>query len=99
MRYNQLKEREIFKRAKYIKYVDANGNPVGNESAIKSAPILFFQRIQGDGLLVKLSIYDAMPDGYKSLYGVLATPAGFRWIYNGKSMFGSLRRKALLRVN
>lgn len=99
MRYKELKEKEIFKQAKYIKYVDVNGKSVSDTSVIKIAPVLFFQRVQGNGLLVKLRIYDTMPEGYKTLHGAVMTPAGFKWIYNGNGVFSSVRRRALLRVN
>lgn len=98
MRYKELKEREAFKQAKYIKYVDVNGKSVSNANVIKIAPILFFQRIQGNGLLVKLRIYDTMPEGYKTLHGAVMTPTGFKLIYNGNNVFSGVRRRALLKV-
>lgn len=96
--YNRLKETDVFKKAKYVKYIDIHGNPVPEEKAIRKAPIVLYHRISGGGLLVKLWICSEMPNGFKELKGALTAPVGFRWVYNGKSLFGGNRRVALLRT-
>ncbi len=97
LKWKQLIEREVYKQAKYVKYVDENGKEVKEEKAIKIAPILLINEMDDGGLLVKLWICDKMPKGFKVLKGALTAPNGFCWVYNGKSLFDDNRRKALLK--
>ena len=45
-----------------------------------------------------VKIFTSMPDGWKYVKGALTAPNGYKWIYNGKSIFGDEYKQALLKV-
>jgi hypothetical protein len=91
-------EREIYKRAKHIKYVDNEGLDLNMEKPIPSAPVLYFEELKDGTLLVKLWVCNKMPDGWRLKFGALTAPNGFHWICNGRSRFDVAYRVALLRA-
>ena len=50
-------------------------------------------------LLEQFTVYFVMPDGWKEIIGAQTAPSGYVWIFNGKSIFSSEYRHALLKVN
>ena len=44
-----------------------------------------------------LKIVEKIPDGWKILEGATTAPKGYKWVYNGKSLFSGKREKALLK--
>ena len=42
-------------------------------------------------------IVEKIPDGWKILEGATTAPKGYKWVYNGKSLFSGKREKALLK--
>ena len=50
-------------------------------------------------LLEQFTVYFVMPDGWKEIMGAQTAPSGYVWIFNGKSIFSSEYRHALLKVN
>ena len=98
LNFNELKQREIYKQAKHIKYIDIDGNEVKEVKAIKIAPILLVDSRDDGDVTVKLDICNTMPEGFKVLNGATTAPVGFCWIYNVKSIFSEARKKALLRL-
>lgn len=98
MTLKELTQKDIYKQAKYIKYIDETGKEIKESKAIKIAPILLIKPIDDGGLIVKLWICDTMPKGFSVLQGASTAPVGFCWIYNGESLFNNKRRRALLRI-
>lgn len=45
-----------------------------------------------------VKIFTSMPDGWKDIKGALTAPNGYKWIYNGKPIFGDEYEQALLKV-
>ena len=45
-----------------------------------------------------VKILTSMPDGWKDVKGALTDPNGYKWIYNGKPIFGDEYEQALLKV-
>lgn len=93
-----LEEREVFKRAKFVRFTDEDEEPVDNQKVIRLAPILNWERVSGDGLVVKLWICNRMPTGFRTLRGALTAPRGYKWIWNGHSRFSGYFRHALLKL-
>lgn len=44
-----------------------------------------------------VKIVEKMPDGWKILEGATTAPKGYKWVYNGESLFSGKREKALLK--
>ena len=93
----ELMEREVFKNAKLIKYVDFDKKELITEKPLVVAPVLFFEELENNTLYVQLWVHKSMPEGWKVRAGALTAPKGFCWIYNGKSSFDEKYKKALLR--
>ena len=45
-----------------------------------------------------VKIFTSMPDGWKYVKGALTAPNCYKWIYNGKPIFGDEYEQALLKV-
>ena len=45
-----------------------------------------------------VKILTSMPDGWKDVKGALTAPNGYKWIYNGKPIFGDEYEQALLKL-
>lgn len=45
-----------------------------------------------------VKIFTSMPDGWKYVKGALTAPNDYKWIYNGKPIFGDEYEQALLKV-
>jgi hypothetical protein len=97
MLLREVMEREIYKKAKYIKYVDEDGNVLQEEKVFKKISVLYFKELAGNGVEIKLWVCNAMPMGWKIKVGAITAPKGFYWIYNGKSIFSTKYKKTLLR--
>ena len=97
--FQDLKQKELYKKAKYIKYVDMDGNEVTEVKAIKIAPIILVDSRDDGGVVVTLRIYNTMPEGLKVLKDATTNPVGFNWICNGKSAFSKERETALLKLS
>lgn len=46
-----------------------------------------------------LRIVDHIPEGWKPLKGALTAPRGYKWIYNGESLFSGKRKTALVPIS
>ena len=46
-----------------------------------------------------VKIFTSMPDGWKDIKGALTAPNGYKWIFNGCSLFTDDYRQALLKVS
>lgn len=46
----------------------------------------------------KVKVVNEMPKGWQVLEGATTAPVGYKWIYNGKSLFSKQREKALLKI-
>lgn len=42
------------------------------------------------------TILDHVPKGWKILEGAMTAPRGYKWIYNGESLFSGKRKAALV---
>lgn len=47
-------------------------------------------------LLETTPVYSEVPKGWREIKGATTAPSGFKWISNGKSMFGGEREQALV---
>ena len=41
---------------------------------------------------------DSMPEGWKEINGATTAPNGYKWIFNGKSIFSKEYEHALLKI-
>ena len=41
-------------------------------------------------------VLDHVPKGWKILEGAMTAPRGYRWIFNGESLFSGKRKRALV---
>ena len=41
-------------------------------------------------------VLDHVPKGWKILEGAMTAPRGYKWIYNGESLFSGKRKTALV---
>ncbi len=94
----EVMEREVYKTARYIKYIDIDGKDLPANKYFGNATVLYFGETDDGGLVVKLLVYNLMPEGWKTIFGAMTAPNGFKWICNGKSIFNSEYEKALLRL-
>ncbi|MDF2879662.1 MAG: hypothetical protein K0R54_219 [Clostridiaceae bacterium] len=95
----ELMEIEDYKQAEKIKFVDKDNNEIITKEPILLAPVLFFEMQKNNTMFVKLWICNEMPEGWKIKVGITSAPNGFYWIYNGKNMFDTEYKLALLKVN
>lgn len=49
-------------------------------------------------LVEPVKVFYQMPTGWKKIFGAQTAPSGYVWIFNGKSIFSSEYRHALLKV-
>ena len=49
-------------------------------------------------VLKEYPVYEKIPKGWTELKGSLTAPAGYKWIYNKKSLFSGERKLALLKI-
>lgn len=55
-----------------------------------------FNRIIEFAVKNDVELYTSMPLGWRKVIGAMTAPQGSIWIYNGKSLFSSERKTALL---
>lgn len=41
---------------------------------------------------------ESMPEGWKEINGAMTAPNGYKWIFNGKSIFSKEYEHALLKI-
>jgi hypothetical protein len=93
----EFMEMEIYKTAKYIKLVDEDGIALQPEKFFKKVAMLNYKELADNGVEIKLWVCNAIPVGWKIKFVAMFAPKGFYWICNGKSIFSTKYKKALLR--
>ena len=97
MKLKEVMERQVYKDAKYVRYVDEDGNPLEYNRWFSNVTVLHFVELCDGGLRIKLFVCNSLPNGWKIDALALTAPKGFLWINNGKSRFGGEYISALLR--
>lgn len=54
---------------------------------------------EGNQKLTAIRVYKRKPNGWKDDVEATTAPVGYKWITNGKSLFGGERRSGLMKVN
>lgn len=49
-------------------------------------------------LVEPVKVFYQMPTGWKKIFGAQTAPSGYVWIFNGKSIFSTEYKHALLKV-